>query len=76
MSETDFKNGLKFMDRVIMSINKKRETELGEVTFLYLYPSSEENIRILLEHPLTKNIITISDISTNFRDVYNIKSEK
>ena len=76
MSETDFKNGLKFMDKVIMSINKKREKKIEEVTFLYLYPSSEENIRFLLEHPLAKNIITISDISTNFRDVYNIKPEK
>ena len=46
------------MDNVIMSINKKRESEKGEVTFLYLYPGNEENIRDLLEHPLTKNIIT------------------
>lgn len=72
MVEKDFKNGLKFMDKVIMSINKKRNQKISEVTFLYLYPSNEENIRSLLEHPLTKNIITVSGISTNFRDIYNI----
>ena len=76
MSLSEFKNGINLFDKIIMEIsNLHKFTTFQDVTFLYFNCKSLEKLEVIRSHPLTKNVIVVSDTKFSRNNVITL-SEK
>lgn len=76
MSLLEFKNGMMIFDKIIMEIgNLNKFTTFENVTFLYFGCEDLQKLEFLRSHPLTKNIIVVSDIKFSRNNVITMKNE-
>ena len=70
----EFMNGLTLLDKVVTKLNQmKNVTSFSQVTFICFNIVNKEKIDILEKHPLTKNIILVSDLVYDKENVISIK---
>ena len=73
MSDFNLKKGLSLMDKVVMKLNElDKFTKIKKVSFLFFDCKEREDLKILLAHPLTKNIINVSHIKSDNEKVINM----
>ena len=73
MSDFNLKKGLSLMDKVVMKLNElDKFTKIKKVSFLFFDCKEREDLKILLSHPLTKNIINVSHIKSDNEKVINM----
>ena len=76
MDIEEFKTQNLLLDKVITEVQKLNKfAKFEKVTFLYFDCSNLENLEILLKHPLTKNIVIVSDEKFARNNVITMKKE-
>ena len=70
MSDFNLKRGLSLMDKVVMKLNEiDKFTKIKSVSFVFFDCQSNQELELLLSHPLTKNIINVSDVKSGNKKV-------
>ena len=63
MSSSRFDSGITLLDKVVIQLNNlEKFTQIKNVSFVYFNCRSIINLEKLKKHPLTKNIIVVSDM--------------
>ena len=77
MSDFNLKRGLSLMDKVVMKLNEiDKFTKIKSVSFVFFDCQSNQELELLLSHPLTKNIINVSDVKSGNKKVTSMTKKQ
>ena len=73
---TQFKEGFQLLEKVIKSVNDLgKYTPIEKISYVYKNCKDLKNLEILLNHPLTENIVLVSDFTINRSNVISVSPE-
>jgi hypothetical protein len=73
---TQFKEGFQLLEKVIKSVNDLgKYTPISRISYVYKNCKDLKNLEMVLNHPLTENIVLVSDFNIKRANVISISPE-